>query len=118
MQKNTAEFIVGLLNGEFDQDLEEILSLVRSRMDRAIPSCPPAKIPLDRKQKESFTPLRVGQRIWLNSKVRPKYMIGAAAVITKVNRTRVKLRLDNPNGRFGQSDIACPMSLISTTEVV
>lgn len=55
---------------------------------------------------------RVGQKVKFNHTARPQYMIGQLATITKVNRSRVVIRLDSPAGRFSAGDIRCPVSLL------
>ena len=102
--------ITALLNaikaGDFDAHLDDISTAAITR--RAITKGVNTESP--------SIPLRVGMRVWLNRNVRPQYMFGYEATVTKINRTRVKIRLAESVGRFGAArDISCPVSLLSTT---
>ena len=44
----------------------------------------------------------VGGRVKFAAHVRPKYLVGQLATITKINRTTVVVEFDQPNGRFGK----------------
>ena len=62
-------------------------------------------------KRASASKFRVGQRVTFNSTVRPYYLQGLGATVIKVNRTRAKIKLDAPAGRF-KGIINCPFNLI------
>jgi hypothetical protein len=118
MNTTTTSLINDIGKGVYDADLKTIAEYIRFREKHIAP------------QAYQF---RVGQRVWFNEKVRPTYLVGVSATITKINNTRVKLRLDDRTyewhigrhkkkaeeyilGRFGTGDIACPPNLLTMTE--
>lgn len=56
---------------------------------------------------------RSGQRVFFNSKVRPQYLQGVGATVTKINHTKIVVDLDKPLGRFFKG-VTVPTSLIAT----
>lgn len=58
---------------------------------------------------------RVGDVVQFNSSARPQYLYrdGVRATITKINQTRVVLRIHGDAGRFsGDRDVRCPVAII------
>lgn len=101
MNATTTALINDISKGAYDADLKTIAEYIRFREKHIAPKA---------------YQFRVGQRVWFNEKVRPTYLIGIPATITKINNTRVKLRLDDRTGRFGTGDIACPPNLLTMEE--
>lgn len=56
----------------------------------------------------------IGQKVRLNDQTRPAYLQGQEAMITGLTKTKVRMRLLNPEigGRFAGGDFSCPLSLI------
>ncbi len=54
----------------------------------------------------------VGDSVVFNSTVRPKYLIGAEAIVKEKNRTRIVVVLKKPVGRFGGGRIVTALSII------
>lgn len=89
--------------GMLDHVLPHLINIINDRQKRLAPKV--AGI--------SIRDARVGQKVVFNERVRPTYLRGQTAVITKVNRERVKLKLDNPLGRFGSKPVNTPVSIIN-----
>lgn len=98
MNSNTHLLINDISKGTYDTDLETIAEYIRFRQKFLTPKA---------------YDFRVGQRVWFNDKVRPAYMAGVAATITKINQKKVKVRLDDRTGRFGTGDITCATNLLT-----
>lgn len=98
MNSNTHSLINDISKGTYDSDLETIAEYIRFRQKHLAPKA---------------YEFRVGQRVWFNDKVRPTYMAGVAATITKINQKKVKVRLDDRTGRFGTGDLTCPTDFLS-----
>jgi len=87
-------------NGLHDHELAAIISAAQSR-NSLTPS--PAR---------NYT-LVIGDRVVFNSHVSPKYMVGQQGTVVKVNRSTVKLKLDNQIGRFKCfGNTKAPLSII------
>lgn len=67
-----------------------------------------------RRRQAQIRAFRPGQQIRLSAETRPAYLQGQTAMITRVNKTRVVLRLDNPEigRRFAHGEFTCPVELI------
>lgn len=62
--------------------------------------------------------LKVGDEVEFNDSVRPGYLEGIRATITKINRTRVTVSLNEPAGKFrADSPITTPVSIIDLVVV-
>lgn len=94
MEKN--DLLNALANGEFDSDLDRIIEMVKVR--RAVNA-------------PQIWEFLEGQRVRINSKANPKYLRGVEATIRQVNRTRVVLDFDKPQGRFYRG-VTTPLALI------
>ncbi len=53
----------------------------------------------------------VGDAVKYVAAVRPKYLAGATGVVTKINRTKVVVKIDTPVGKFA-GNITTPTNLI------
>lgn len=98
MNSNTHNLINEIAKGTYDADLDTLTEYIRFRQKHLAPKA---------------YEFRVGQRVWFNDKVRPTYLIGVPATITKINQKKVKVRLDDRTGRFGTGDISCPTNLLT-----
>jgi membrane-bound ClpP family serine protease len=81
--------------GKFDESLDMILAAVRARKDALKPQ---------------IWEFQIGDRVKIIN-ANPKYLNGAMATIKKVNRTKVVIDLDTPNGRFS-SNITTPLGML------
>lgn len=52
-----------------------------------------------------------GDRVRVRGNVRPKYLQGATATVTRVNRSRVVIDFDTPQGRFHRN-VTCPPAML------
>jgi len=86
-----------ILTGKYDNDLCDIHAIVSTRMEKL--------------RNPNTTGFKVGAQVFFNNKVNPQYLRGMGATIVKVNRKRVKVKLDRPVGRF-QGIINCPTNLL------
>jgi hypothetical protein len=95
------DIAAAVARGELDDDLDMIASLIndRRKMNRQIDGL------------DKFAALKVGDRVTISSTVRPKYLAGLPATVTKKNRTRVVIDLDAPAGRFHRN-ITAPAEML------
>lgn len=98
---NTQEVVGGIFTGEFDDELNDIVAAINSRRDT-----------ISRNKVKSIS---VGDVVIFNSSIRPKYLEGKEAKVTKVNRKTVTVSIpDDPNYRkyAGSASVRCPVSLL------
>lgn len=70
---------------------------------------------IKRRKRSKVVAFQADQKVKLNEKVSPKYLVGATAVIRRVNKTRVVLDFDPGQnlGRFGSGiGVTCPPDII------
>jgi hypothetical protein len=87
---------LAILTGTFDDSLDLLVADLQDRKRRTAPKA---------------TDFSVGDTVKYVPAVRPKYLAGAVGKITKINRTKVVVRLDTPVGRFA-GNITTPTNLI------
>ena len=73
--------------GALDASLDDIAEAVRLRQKAVA--------------RQTAASVSVGARVRLNDKVRPRRMIGAVGVVTKVNEASVMVRFEERDARFG-----------------
>lgn len=86
-----------ILAGDYDDELNEIAKCINVRRKS-----------LSNKKLYSF---HIGQEVRFNDSCRPRYLIGARAIIKKLNRKTVTVDLVNPTARFNQN-VRVPLNLI------
>ena len=96
-------FLMRLVEGKYDGQLQMIQNTAANRLKVLAPKVAGLNI----------RDARVGAKVVFNSRVTPAYLRGATATIAKVNRERVKLKLDVPTGRFGSNLINTPVSVLN-----
>lgn len=77
-------FSTRVRSGELDQELDEMIVVLKARKDYLLPSA------------NEFS---IGDRVKIIS-ARPKYLKGVKATVTEVKRTRVVVDLDHPAGTY------------------
>lgn len=87
--------ITNIKSGEYDDQLDMILAAVKARKNALKPQ---------------IWEFQVGDKVKIIN-ANPKYLNGSTAIITKVNRTKVVIDLDTPNGKFS-SNITTPISMV------
>jgi transcription antitermination factor NusG len=87
--------ISNIKSGEYDDQLDMILAAVKARKNALKPQ---------------IWEFQVGDKVKIVND-NPKYLNGATATIKKVNRTKVVIDLDTPNGRFS-SNITTPLGML------
>jgi membrane-bound ClpP family serine protease len=87
--------ISNIKSGEYDDQLDIILAAVKARKNALKPQ---------------IWEFQVGDKVKIVN-ANPKYLNGATATIKKVNRTKVVIDLDTPNGRFS-SNITTPLGML------
>ena len=92
---NYRNIVNPILNGEVDETLDQIIQAVKMRKD---------------KLKPSIWEFQVGDRVRLVN-TNPKYLNGAMATVKKINRTKIVIDLDTPQGRFSRN-INTPLSMV------
>lgn len=106
-QQTIPAFIEQVINniqyGMLDHTLDHLINVIRDRQKVLAPKC----LGID------ITAIHVGDSVKFNHKARPAYLIGATATVKKVNRQRVKVVLNNPQGRFGSKLINTPVSILN-----
>lgn len=89
-----------IVGGELDQQQDRIAAAFKQR-----------KKLLEARVMSAIKP---GDRVKFNDKVRPRYMAGQLATVTKVNETTVTVNLDQNAGRFGEGrGLKCPIGLLT-----
>jgi hypothetical protein len=89
------DFVVPVLSGEMDEYLDNIVEVIKIRKDQLKPS---------------IWEFQVGDRVRMVN-TNPKYLNGAMATVKKVNRTKIVIDLDTPQGRFSRN-INTPLSMV------
>ena len=92
---NYRNIVNPILNGEVDETLDQIIQAVKMRKDQLKPS---------------IWEFQVGDRVRLVN-TNPKYLNGAMATVKKVNRTKIVIDLDAPQGRFSKN-ISTPLGMV------
>lgn len=69
--------------------------------------------PVGKKELE-YGDVKIGDKVWFNDKVSPKYLVGERCTVVKINRERVKVTLDRGSiGRFSGGPTRCPLSILT-----
>ena len=89
------EFSVPVLTGQMDEYLDGMIRTIQMRKKDMAPK---------------VWEFQVGDRVRLVN-ANPKYLIGALATVRKVNRTKIVIDLDTPNGKFS-TNITTPLSMV------
>jgi hypothetical protein len=89
------DFVVPVLSGQMDEYLDNIVEVIKIRKDQLKPS---------------IWEFQVGDRVRMVN-TNPKYLNGAMATVKKVNRTKIVIDLDTPQGRFSRN-INTPLSMV------
>ena len=92
---NIEELNYTILSGEADEFLDSIVKAVKIRKDALKPQ---------------IWEFQVGDKVKIIN-ANPKYLNGSTAVIKKVNRTKVVIDLDTPNGKFSHN-ITTPLGML------
>jgi hypothetical protein len=87
--------ISNIKSGEYDDQLDMILAAVKARKNALKPQ---------------IWEFQVGDKVKIVN-ANPKYLNGATAIIKKVNRTKVVIDLDAPNGKFSHN-ITTPLGML------
>ena len=87
--------INNIKSGEYDGQLDMILAAVKARKNALKPQ---------------IWEFQVGDKVKIIN-ANPKYLNGSTAVIKKVNRTKVVIDLDTPNGKFSHN-ITTPLGML------
>ena len=90
-----------IILGKHDDELDAILSAVRTRRDALAQAV--------------GVSIKSGDTVRFNDTIRPRYLAGQTAKVSKVNRTTLTVTLTNPTvGRkFGTGPFRCPLTLIA-----
>ena len=92
---NYNEIMLSIMTGEQDEWLDNIAALVHNRKRDMAPK---------------IWEYQVGDRVrFVNA--HPKYLNGHTATVKKINRTKVVIDLDMPQGRF-YTNITTPLTMI------
>jgi hypothetical protein len=89
------DFVVPVLSGQMDEYLDNIFEVIKIRKDQLKPS---------------IWEFQVGDKVKIVN-ANPKYLNGAMATVKKVNRTKIVIDLDTPQGRFSRN-INTPLSMV------
>lgn len=88
--------VVPILNGQCDEFLKSIIDTAQLRQSQLKPK---------------IYEFSVGQRVKFSNTVRPKYLVGAMGTVSKVNRTKVVVDLDERHERFYRN-ISTPLAMV------
>ena len=89
------DFAVPVLSGQMDEYLDGMIQTINLRKKDMAPK---------------IWEFQTGDKVRLVN-ANPKYLNGATATIRKVNRTKVVIDLDTPQGRFSRG-ITTPLSML------
>jgi hypothetical protein len=89
------DFVVPVLSGQMDEYLDNIIQVIKIRKDQLKPS---------------IWEFQVGDRVKVVN-CNPKYINGSMATVRKINRSKIVIDLDEPNGRFHRN-ITTPLSMV------
>jgi hypothetical protein len=89
------EFSVPVLTGQMDEYLDAMIRTIQMRKKDMAPK---------------VWEFQVGDRVRMKN-TNPKYLNGAMATVRKVNRTKIVIDLDSPQGRFSKN-ISTPLSMV------
>jgi len=96
-----------IIAGVHDHQLTALLAAIGARNAALYPT---PKFIFGQK---SILDFKVGDAVRFNEHARPAYLQGVVVQVTKVNQTRVKVRMPAEVGmRFGQKEVSCPISII------
>jgi hypothetical protein len=93
-----------ILNGDFDDSLQVIGEAIKER--RAI------------KARMKFFELQIGDRVMLADSVRPKYLVGAPATVSRKKQKRIEITIDrewidhHPEARRFAGFIGCTPNMV------
>lgn len=89
------DFVVPVLTGQMDEYLDGMIQTIQMRKKDKAPK---------------VWEFQVGDRVKMVN-TNPKYLNGAMATVRKVNRTKIVIDLDTPQGRFSRN-ITTPLSMV------
>jgi hypothetical protein len=89
------EFSVPVLTGQMDEYLDGMIRTIQMRKKDMAPK---------------VWEFQVGDRVRMKN-TNPKYLNGAMATVKKINRTKIVIDLDSPQGRFSKN-ITTPLSMV------
>lgn len=114
---NTSDLIHAIKAGQYDEDIHllrgEILNrfmLIQADKDGIIdkPYVQPTRVT------QNINDFRIGKKVRINNRAATGYLRGQTAVVIKVKRSRVTIRLDQGGmGRFVDGTVTCPIDLLS-----
>lgn len=114
---NTSDLIQAIKEGRYDEDIHllrgEILNrfvALEARKDGifTLPYVQPARV------MQNINDFRIGKKVRIGSNAGTAYLRGQTAVVIKVKRTRVTIKLDlGEQGRFVGGTVTCPTSILS-----
>ena len=90
------DIVTPILKGECDEFLKSIIDTAQLRQSQLKPK---------------IYEFSVGQRVKFSNTVRPKYLVGAMGTVSKVNRTKVIVDLDERHERFYRN-ISTPLAMV------
>ena len=91
-----ADVRLSILTGEYDEALDVLIADLQDRKRRLAPKA---------------TDFTVGDAVKFGPNTNPKYLIGVPATVTKVNRTKVVVDLNERHNRFFKN-ITTPTSML------
>ena len=89
------DFVIPVLSGEMDEYLNKMIQTIQLRKKEKAPK---------------VWEFQIGDRVRMVN-TNPKYLNGAMATVKKVNRTKIVIDLDTPQGRFSRN-INTPLSMV------
>jgi len=96
METNTV--IAAILKGELDDNLDNIIYVVRERKEALA--------------RATFWTLKPGDKVRFTQTVKPRYLAGQTGILVALRQKKVTVKLDDgPTGRFG-GQIVTPVTLI------
>lgn len=95
-----------IITGKCDGQLDQIIRSVNARREML----KTAEIAMN------MTEIKAGDTVRLKG-LKPRYMNGQLATVVEKNRTRLVIRLNNNNGRFGSAPVTVPANCVEIVQV-
>lgn len=118
---NTSDLIQAIKSGVYDADIQTLKGEILNRAmllqaDYVPPHVPMTPVPYTPPARvtQNINDFRIGKKVRINDRAATGYLRGQTAVVIKVKRSRVTIRLDRGGvGRFVDGTVTCPIDLLT-----
>lgn len=113
---NTTDLIHAIKAGQYDEDIHLLRGEILNRhlILQAHQPAPNTQINFPTRVTQNINDFRIGKKVMINQRAATGYLRGQRAVVIRVKRTRVTIKLDQgPQGRFADGTVTCPVDLLT-----